>query len=106
MQLENIMQEHDLTQQNINPSINNDVWSKKIEEWEIESTKKILSVTPRARVDLQQILENFNKQFTKMCQDISVKLISARKANNFSEVGLNRWIEHLNELRLQKKHRQ
>ncbi|CAF1207158.1 unnamed protein product [Rotaria sordida] len=103
IELENIMQEHDLIQQDIRLSIDNDLLLKEIDKWEKESMKKIQLVAEKARINLKQILENSNNKILKTCQDVASKLLSAREAENFSEIDLKRWIEQLNELKSQTK---
>ncbi|CAF3874482.1 unnamed protein product [Rotaria sp. Silwood1] len=97
------MQEHDLIQQDIELSIDNDLLLKEIDKWEQESMKKIQLAAEKVRTDLKQILESSNNQILKTCRNVASKLLSAREAETFSEIDLKRWTEQLNELKSQIK---
>ncbi|CAF3784218.1 unnamed protein product [Rotaria sp. Silwood1] len=65
--------------------------------------KKIQLAAENVRTDLKQILESLNNQILKTCRNVASKLLSAREAENFSEIDLKRWTEQLNELKSQIK---
>ncbi|CAF3170672.1 unnamed protein product [Rotaria sp. Silwood2] len=103
IELDNLMQEHDLIQQDIGLSIDNDLLLKEIDKWEKESITKIQVTAEKARTDFKQILESSNNRLLKTCRDVASKLLSAREAENFSEIDLKRWTGQLNELKSQIK---
>ncbi|CAF5083426.1 unnamed protein product, partial [Rotaria sp. Silwood1] len=97
------MQEHDLIQQDIGLSIDNDLLLKETDKWKQESMKRIQLAAEKVRTDLKQILESSNNQILKTCRNVASKLLSAREAETFSEIDLKRWTEQLNELKSQIK---
>ncbi|CAF1451964.1 unnamed protein product [Rotaria sp. Silwood1] len=103
IELENIMQEHDLIQQDIRLTIDNDLLLKEIDKWEKESIRKIQITADKIRIDLKEIFECSNNEILKTCRNIASKLLYAREAENFSEIDLKKWTEQLNELKLQIK---
>jgi hypothetical protein len=100
-QLDGIMQEHDLLQQELGQSSIDNSLLKQINIWEKESITKIQVTAEAARADLQQIFDGSKEQTSKACHDIADNLRSSRDADDFSEDDLNRWMEQLNELKLE-----
>jgi len=101
--LENLMQEHDVIKQDIELLKDNHSVFSEIDKWEKQSITKIQVAAEQTRADLRAIFEQSNEQFSRTCQAIATKLRSAREAENFSEIDLNRWTEQLNELKSQTK---
>jgi hypothetical protein len=100
-QLDEIMQEHDLLQQELRQSSNENSLLKEINNWEKESITKIQVAAEAARADLQQILDGSREIIAKTCRDIAVNLRSSREADDFSESDLNQWMEQLKELKFE-----
>jgi len=100
-QLDGIMQEHDLLQQELGRSSDEHFLLQKINQWEKESTTKIQIAAETARVDLREMIEKSKKQFSKACNDIAVILRNSREADDFSENDLSRWMQQLEELKLE-----
>ncbi|CAF5089559.1 unnamed protein product, partial [Rotaria sp. Silwood1] len=72
-------QEHDLIQQDIGLSIDNDLLLKEIDKWEQESMKKIQLAAEKVRTDLKQILEKIDlKRWTEQLNELKsqIKLLS------------------------------
>jgi hypothetical protein len=103
IQLENIMQEHDIIQQDIGQPPDSHPVIEKIDKWEKESITKIQVAAGKARADLRQILDSSHERLANVCRDVATKLRDAREAENFSEIDLARWIQRLNEVKLQVK---
>jgi hypothetical protein len=95
------MQEHDLLQQELNRSSNEHSLLQQINKWEKDSIIKIQVAAEAVRVDLREMIEKSKKQLSKACYEIAVSLRSSREADDFSEKDLNRWMQQLNELKLE-----
>jgi hypothetical protein len=94
-QLDGIMQEHDLLQQELGKSSDEQSLLQDIKKWEEESITKIRVAAEAARADLRQFIVKSKEQLSKACQDIARDLRSSREADDFSETDLNRWMEQL-----------
>jgi hypothetical protein len=102
-QLDDIMQEHDLLQQELAQPSDEHLLLQTIDKWERESITKINVAAEAARADLRQIFEKSKQQHSKACHDIAVNLRSSREADDFSEYNLSQWLQQLEELKLQTK---
>jgi len=94
-QLDGIMQEHDLLQQELGRSLDEQSLLQDIKKWEDESITKIRVAAEAARADLRQFIVESKEQLSKACQDIARDLRSSREADDFSENDLNRWMGQL-----------
>ena len=101
--LDVIMQEHDLLQQELRQSSNENSLLNQINKWEEESITKIQVAAEAARTDLQRILDRSRETISKTCRDIAVSLCSSREADDFSENDLIQWTIQLKELQLELK---
>ncbi|CAF0764699.1 unnamed protein product [Adineta ricciae] len=100
--LDNIMQEHDLLQQEIEqPSARKNSLLQKIDRWEKDSILKIQIAAESARRSLLDLLEQAKAPLSKIYDDITDDLHSAREADDFSEHDLDRWKKQLKDLELQ-----
>jgi hypothetical protein len=97
--LENLMQDHDLLQQDIGHISDEYFYLQKIDKWERESIKKIQIAAETARVDLRRKFDKSTRRLTKISRDIASDLHSSRKTDDFSEKDLTRWMQQLNDLR-------
>ncbi|CAF0942063.1 unnamed protein product [Adineta steineri] len=100
-QLDDIMQDHDLLQQELKRSSDEHTLIEKINQWEIRTIMKIQTAAKNARTELQQKIEVSKKQISKACHDIAANLRSSREADDFSENDLIRWIQQLDKLKLE-----
>ncbi|CAF3468474.1 unnamed protein product [Rotaria sp. Silwood2] len=101
-QLDNIMQEHDLLQQELaQPSLKKNPLLKKIDKWEKDSIAKIQVAAETARKTLQELLEQSKERLSKTCRDITENLRASQEADDFSENDLQRWKKQLKELQLE-----
>jgi len=101
-QLDNIMQEHDLLQQELGEPISNkNSLLKKIDQWEKDSIEKIQAAADTARASLEKLIEQSKERISKTCREITEKLRSSREEDDFSEKDLDRWKKQLQELRLE-----
>jgi hypothetical protein len=102
VQLDGIMQEHDLIQQELEqPSAEKSPLLQKIDQWEKDSIVKIQAAAETARRNLHELLIKSKERLTKVCGDIKKDLRSSREADDFSEHDLARWKEQLKELQLE-----
>jgi hypothetical protein len=102
VQLDGIIQEHDLLQQEIdNPSAKKNPSLKKIDKWEKDSIAKIQTAAETARKTLQELLEKSKERLKKVCRDVTENIHSSREADDFSEHDLDRWNKQLKELQLE-----
>ena len=101
-QLDNIMQEHDLFQQELGKEslLKENPLLKEIDQWEKDSIAKIQVAAETARKSLQELIEQPKERVSKACGDIRRNLRSAREADDFSENDLAVWKKQLEELRL------
>ena len=98
-QLDNIMQEHDLLQQEfLQPSPEKDSLLKKIDKWEKDSVEKIQVAAETARKALEEMLQQAKQEFTTKLPIIVETLRASREADDFSEHDLDRWRKQLKEL--------
>ncbi|CAF2980099.1 unnamed protein product [Rotaria sp. Silwood2] len=101
-QLDNIMQEHDLLQQELaQPSLKKNPLLKKIDKWEKDSIAKIQVAAETARKTLQELLEQSKERLSKTCRDITENLRASQEADDFSENDLQQWKKQLKELQLE-----
>ena len=100
IQLDNVMQEHDVIQQEFEQST-----TKKsplmieIDQWENDAIAKIRAAAETARMDLQELFHQSKKQLVETCLNIKRDLLSSREADDYSEKDLLRWKEQLKQLR-------
>ncbi|CAF1253462.1 unnamed protein product [Rotaria sordida] len=74
-ELDNIMQEHDLLQQELaQPSLKKNHLLNKIDKWEKDSITKIQVAAETARKTLQELLEQSKKSLSKTCHNITENL--------------------------------
>ncbi|CAF0764680.1 unnamed protein product [Adineta ricciae] len=103
-QLDNIMQEHDLLQQEfLQPSSKKDSLLKKIDKWEKDSVEKIQVAAETARKALEEMLQQAKQEFTTKFPIIVETLRASREADDFSEHDLDRWRQQLKELTTEMK---
>ena len=100
-QLDNIMQEHDLIQQEFESFTHDHPLFRKIDTWEKESITKIQTVAEAARCDLREMIEKSKAQLIETCHDIAMNLRSSREADDYSENELKQWMEQLKQLQIQ-----
>ena len=100
-QLDEIMQEHDLLQQELGQSSMNHSLLKQVNKWEKDSIRKIRIEAKIARTNLRKVLDGSRQRILRTCHDIAVNLRASREADDFSESDLSRWIEQLKELKLE-----
>ncbi len=100
-QLDGIMQEHDLIQQELMRSSDEQSLLKDINKWEEESIAKIRAAAEAVRIDLRQVIAESKEQLAKTCRDMAKDLRSSREADDFSEKELNRWMEQIKQLQLE-----
>jgi hypothetical protein len=101
-QLDNVMQDHDLLQQELGqPSPKENPLLQKIDKWEQDSIAKIQATAETARKTLRELLEQSKERVSKECRDIKETLRSARDADDFSENDLDKWKKQLKELQLE-----
>jgi hypothetical protein len=101
VQLDGIMQEHDLLQQEIERISIDHSSLQKIDQWEKESIAKIHLTAEIARKNLQKILDQSKQRFSKICRNTAIDLRSSREADDYSENHLIRWTEQLKTLKLE-----
>ncbi|CAF0766117.1 unnamed protein product [Adineta ricciae] len=103
-QLDNIMQEHDLLQQEFHqPSSKKDSLLKKIDKWEKDSIEKIQIAAETARKALEEMLQQVKEEFATKFPIIVETLRASREADDFSEHDLDRWRKQLKELTAEMK---
>lgn len=102
-QLEDLMQTHRHLRQDIEQTSNEYFYSRKIDQWENESIKKIQKIADIARTDLRLLLDRSKRRLTKIARDLAVELNTSWKADDFAEKDLVRWTRQLNELRMEIK---
>ena len=100
-QLDEIIQEHDLIQQELVQMSSENSSFTDINKWEKESIAKIQSIATTVRVELQQVLDRSKMKISKICRDIAENLRSSREADDFSEQDLNQWMDQLKDLKTQ-----
>ena len=57
-------------------------------DWEKLSITKIQRPVPKARINLQDLIENVNQRLPQMCRWITTNFLSANKRDDFSEVDI------------------
>ena len=102
-QLEDLMQTHRHLRQDIEQSPNEYLYSRKIDQWESESIKRIQKAAEIARANLRQIVDRSKRRLTRIARDLAVELNTSWKVDDFAEKDLLRWTKQLNELRLEIK---
>ena len=100
-QLDDIMQDHDLLQQELTRSSDQHILMGRINSWEQKSITKIQVAAKAARTDLQLIIKNSKERLTKECRGVAESLRSSREADDFSELDLTRWMRQLEELKFE-----
>jgi hypothetical protein len=101
-QLDDIIQEHDLLQEELGePTSKKNFLLKKIDKWEQDSIEKIQAAADTARTNLEKLIEQSKERISKTCREITEKLLSHREDDDFSENDLDRWKKQLHELKLE-----
>lgn len=98
--LENLIEEHDIIEEDIEQLSNEHYHLRRIDKWEKQSIKKIQIAADFARKDLKQIVEKSKRRLLKISRDIASDLHLSWKTEDFSENELNKWMKQLNDLRL------
>jgi len=101
VQLDGIMQEHDLLHQEIERISMDHSSLQKIDQWEKESIAKIHLTAEIARKNLQKTLDQSKERFSKICRNTAIDLRSSREADDYSENDLIRWTEQIKTLKLE-----
>lgn len=98
-QLDNLLEEHDLIQEELRQSSNQHSLLKSIDKWEKESIVKIQTTAEKAREELREMIENSKQKLSTVCHDILEKLHLNRKMGEFCVNDLNRAMQQLKQLK-------
>jgi hypothetical protein len=97
--LDDVVQEHDLIQQELQQSSNKHSLFKNIDKWEKESIVKIQTAAETAREQLRDMIENSKERLSTACRDIVENLRSNRELGEFCENDLIRATQQLKQLK-------
>lgn len=100
-QLDEIIQKHDLLQEELVQMSSEHVLFTEISTWERESIARIQANARMVREELQQGLEKSKMKIAKTCRDIAQNLRSSREADDFSEQDLRQWMDQLKQLKFE-----
>ncbi|UJR32158.1 hypothetical protein I4U23_019625 [Adineta vaga] len=100
-QLEDIMNDHELLRQDIEKTSNEYFYLRQINKWEQESIQKIRTIADNVRDEVRQTLDRTKRRFTRISRAIALDLKASYKADDFLENDLKRWIQQLNDLRVE-----
>ncbi|CAF1273771.1 unnamed protein product [Adineta ricciae] len=98
-QLDNILQEHDLIQDELKHSSTKHSLFKSIDQWEKESIVKIQTTAEKTRNELRQMIEEAKERLASACREVVENLQAAREARQFCENDLHRSMQHLQQLK-------
>ena len=99
VQLDCLVQEHDLMKLQVELMSTNHVLFKQIDQWEKESIMKIQDAANHARENLRKILGQSKQRFSKKFDDIREDFQSSRAADDYSENDLTQWTNDLKTLK-------
>lgn len=97
--MEDIGQEHDLLRRDIHNETNINSLSKCIDQWEQEAIKTIQTTARKARIDLQQLLNQTKNELQISVDRLTEELRTCRESDDYTEVDIQKWVERLKELR-------
>ena len=100
-QLDEIIQKHDLLQEELLQMSTENTLLMEINTWEKESIARIQANARTVREELQQGFERSRMKILKTCRDIAQNLRTSREADDFSEPDLRQWMEQLRKLKLE-----
>lgn len=103
-QLEDLIIDHDQLRENLNQHTQQELqyklYTNKIDEWEEECINKIHQIAHDARQELQNLITQHSTKLNQSLSDIATELRTAHGDDDFHEVDLSKWIEKLNQLKL------
>ena len=99
VQLDCLVQEHDLMKLQVELMSTNHVLFKQIDQWEKESIMKIQDAANHARENLRKILGQSKQRFSKRFDDIREDFQASRVADDYSENDLTQWTNDLKTLK-------
>ena len=103
-QMDNIVQNHDLLQQQLseqNVASDQHPLMVEINNWERESVEKIRGAAEKARRDLDELLTTNKKLTAEELKKISTQLKTRQEADDYSEKELTEWLQALEKLKKQ-----
>jgi hypothetical protein len=98
-QMDNIGQEHDLLRRDMNYEKNTPTLFAYIDQWEQESIRTIQAAAKKARVDLQQLLDQTKNELKISVHRLTEELRTCRESDDYTEIDINKWTEQLQGLR-------
>jgi hypothetical protein len=98
-QMEEIVEGHDLLRQDLNYERNVQPLVERINQWEQESIRMIQASAQKARIDLQQVLEQTKNESKVAVNRLTEELRACRESDDYTELDIRKWAEQLRELR-------
>jgi hypothetical protein len=98
-QMDDIGQEHDLLRRDMNYEKNTHSLFACIDKWEQEAMKTIQATAKKARVELQQLLDQTKNELKISVDKLTEELRTCRESDDYTEVDIMKWVEQLKELR-------
>lgn len=99
-QADHIGQIHDVLIRDINETIPpNHSLFEKIDEWEQELIAKIESTAEVARANLREIVKNNRQNLKDSVSNFTKELQASREADDYTDIDINKWTQHIHELR-------
>jgi hypothetical protein len=97
--MDDIGQEHDLLRRDMNYEKSTQSLLTRIDQWEQESIKKIQATANKARIDLQQLLDQTKNELKMSVNRLTEELRTCRESDDYTEIDIKKWTEQLKELR-------
>jgi hypothetical protein len=99
-QLDDVIQEHDVIQQELRQSSNKHSLFKNIDKWEKESIVKIQTVAETVREELRQMIEDSKERLSNVCRDLVENLRYTREVGQFCENDLIKVMQQFKQLKM------
>jgi hypothetical protein len=98
-QMDDIGQEHDLLRRDMIYERSAQSFLERINQWEQETIRMVQASAQKARMDLQQVLEQTKNESKIAVDRLTEELRACRESDNYTELEINKWTEQLRELR-------
>jgi len=98
-QMDNIGQEHDLLRRDMNYERSAYPFLARIDQWEQETIRMVQASAQKARIDLQQLLDQTKNELKIAMNRVTEELRTCQESDNYTELDIKKWTEQLRELR-------